>query len=78
MKSKELKEKSVEELAELAKSLRGDMFQARLRNYTNQLDDTASIPRSRRDIARVQTEIRVRELDALHKAAEAALAGETK
>jgi large subunit ribosomal protein L29 len=78
MKSKELKEKSVEELAELAKSLRGDVFQARLRNYTNQLDDTASIPRSRRDIARVQTEIRVRELDALHKAAEAALAGETK
>jgi len=78
MKSKELKEKSVEELSELAKSLRGDVFQARLRNYTNQLDNTATIPMGRRDLARVHTELRVRELDALHKAAEAALAEETK
>lgn len=74
MKSNELKEKSDAELVELEKSLAGELFQARLQNYTNQLDDTASIPKKRRDIARVKSELRRRELDALAQQVQQALA----
>jgi large subunit ribosomal protein L29 len=76
MKASELKDKSDSELVELEKSLGGDLFQSRLQNYTNQLDDTASIPRRRRDIARVKSEIRRRELDALAQQVKAALAAQ--
>ena len=76
MKANELKDKSDAELVELEKSLAGELFQARLQNYTNQLDDTASIPRRRRDIARVKSEIRRRELDALAQQVKAALAAQ--
>lgn len=65
MKASELKDKSDSELVELQKQVAGELFQSRLQNYTNQLDDTASIPRRRRDIARINSEIRRRELDAL-------------
>ncbi|MBI2390159.1 MAG: 50S ribosomal protein L29 [Deltaproteobacteria bacterium] len=74
MKSNELTEKSDAELVELEKSLAGELFQARLQNYTNQLDDTASIPKKRRDIARVKSELRRRELDALAQQVQQALA----
>ena len=74
MKASELKDKSDAELVELEKSLGGELFQSRLQNYTNQLDDTASIPRRRRDIARVKSEIRRRELDALAQQVKQALA----
>ena len=76
MKANELKDKSDSELVELEKSLAGELFQARLQNYTNQLDDTASIPRRRRDIARVKSEIRRRELDALAQQVKQALAAQ--
>jgi large subunit ribosomal protein L29 len=76
MKASELKDKSDSELVELEKSLGGELFQSRLQNYTNQLDDTASIPRRRRDIARVKSEIRRRELDALAQQVKAALAAQ--
>jgi large subunit ribosomal protein L29 len=76
MKTSDLKDKSDSELVELEKSLGGELFQARLQNYTNQLDDTASIPRRRRDIARVKSEIRRRELDALAQQVKQALAAQ--
>jgi large subunit ribosomal protein L29 len=76
MKTNELKDKSDAELVELEKSIAGELFQARLQNYTNQLDDTASIPRRRRDIARVKSEIRRRELDALAQQVKQALAAQ--
>lgn len=76
MKSSELKEKSEAELVELEKQLAGELFQSRLQNYTNQLDDTASIPKKRRDIARVKSEIRRRELDALAAQVKQALAAQ--
>ncbi len=74
MKSSELKDKSEQELKDLEKSVEGELFQARLQNYTNQLDDTASIPRRRRDIARVKSELRRRELDALAQQVKQAIA----
>jgi large subunit ribosomal protein L29 len=55
MKAKDMREKSVEDLVELEKSLVKDAFQARFKNFTNRLDDTASIKKARRDIARVKT-----------------------
>ncbi len=55
MKASDLREKSVEDLRELDKSLAHDVFQNRLKNFTNQLDDTSSIRKARRDLARVRT-----------------------
>lgn len=76
MKASELKDKSDSELAELSKQIEGELFQSRLQNYTNQLDDTASIPRRRRDIARIKSELRRRELDALAQQVKQALAAQ--
>ncbi|HWL88292.1 MAG TPA: 50S ribosomal protein L29 [Polyangiaceae bacterium] len=55
MKAKDLHERSLEDLKELEKSLRADLFQNRLKNFTNRLDDTSNISKTRRDLARVLT-----------------------
>jgi large subunit ribosomal protein L29 len=58
MKAADLREKSVEDLVELEKSLARDFFKARLKNFTNQLDDTSAVRKTKRDRARVLTLIR--------------------
>jgi large subunit ribosomal protein L29 len=58
MKASDLREKTVEDLAELQKALARDVFQNRLKNFTNRLDDTSAIRKTRRDLARVLTVIR--------------------
>ncbi len=55
MDIKELRELTPDRLSALEQSLRKQIFDARIKNYTNQLDDTASIRRLRRDMARVKT-----------------------
>jgi large subunit ribosomal protein L29 len=55
MKAKDLQERTIEHLRELEKSLTGDVFQARFKNFTNRLNDTASIRKTRRDLARIKT-----------------------
>jgi large subunit ribosomal protein L29 len=55
MKSKDLRERTTEHLRELEKSLANDVFQARFKNFTNRLNDTATIRKTRRDLARVKT-----------------------
>lgn len=55
MEINELRELTPERLGELEKQLRRQIFDARIKNYTNQLDDTASIRRMKRDLARVKT-----------------------
>jgi large subunit ribosomal protein L29 len=55
MKAKDLRERTVEELKELEKSLAKDFFQSRFKNFTNRLDDTSAIKKARRDQARVKT-----------------------
>jgi large subunit ribosomal protein L29 len=52
---KELRDCTNERLQELEKTLRRQLFDARIKNFTNQLDDTASIRRARKDLARVKT-----------------------
>jgi len=60
LKAKDLNERSLEDLKELEKSLRSDLFQNRLKNFTNRLDDTSSISKARRDLARVLTVLKSR------------------
>jgi large subunit ribosomal protein L29 len=55
MKAKELRERTDEHLRELEKSLAKEAFDARFKNFTNRLNDTALIRRARRDLARVKT-----------------------
>ena len=55
MKAKDLHERTTEHLQELEKSLAGEVFQGRFKNFTNRLNDTASIKKLRRDLARVKT-----------------------
>jgi large subunit ribosomal protein L29 len=62
MKASDLREKSVDDLKELQGSLAGDVFQNRLKNFTNRLDDTSSIRKTKRELARVTTLLREVEL----------------
>lgn len=63
LKAKDLHERSLEDLKELEKSLRSDLFQNRLKNFTNRLDDTSNIKKTRRDLARVLTILKSRAVE---------------
>ena len=63
MKAKDLRERSVEDLRELEKSLAKDLFTNRFKNFTNRLDDSSALPKARRDLARVKTILRQLELN---------------
>ena len=67
MKAKDLRERSVEDLRELEKSILRDTFTNRFKNFTNRLDDTSAVNKARRDLARVKTILRERELVAATK-----------
>lgn len=62
MKAKDLRDRTTEDLRELEKSLAGDVFQNRFKNFTNRLDDTSLIRKSRRELARVKTILAERSL----------------
>ena len=55
MKMREIRERSDDELDRLAAQMRDDLYQSRVQKATNQLENTASIPALRRDLARVLT-----------------------
>jgi large subunit ribosomal protein L29 len=55
LKSNDLRERTVEDLRELEKTLAHDVFQNRFKNFTNRLDDTSSIRKAKKDLARVKT-----------------------
>lgn len=55
MKAKELRDRTDVALKELEKSLQRDIFDAKFKNFTNRLNDTASVRRAKRDLARVKT-----------------------
>ena len=52
-----LKDKSLDELKAALVESKKELFHLRFRNATNQLDNTASINRVRKDIARIYTVI---------------------
>ena len=71
MKAKDLRERSNEDLKELEKSLAKDTFTARFKNFTNRLDDTSTINKTKRDLARVKTLLRQAELNSSARGASA-------
>lgn len=54
MKSVDLREKSTDDLVELKASLSKDLFSSRMKNSIGQLEDTSSLGKSRKDIARIE------------------------
>jgi large subunit ribosomal protein L29 len=53
MKAKDLLERSDSDLVELGKQIERDLFSARMKNHTGQLDDTSQLKKLRRDLARI-------------------------
>jgi large subunit ribosomal protein L29 len=64
MNAKEMRDLERSELDKQIATLRKDLFGLRFANATGELDDTAGIPRARRDLARALTVERERELAA--------------
>ena len=60
MKAKEMRDMLAEELAEQITTLRKDLFGKRFANATGELEDTASVSRARRELARALTVARER------------------
>jgi large subunit ribosomal protein L29 len=64
MKAREFKELTNEELLKKKKDLKEEAFNLRFQHSTGRLENTARIKLIRRDIARIETILRERELNA--------------
>ena len=64
MKAAEIQKLSGEDLQAKLKESRAELFNLRFQMATGQLDNTARIKQVKKDIARIQTEMRDRELKA--------------
>ena len=64
MKYQEIRELTDEELAKKLEEGRAELFNLRFQMATSQLDNTARVTNVKRDIARVQTEMRARQIAA--------------
>ena len=62
LKAKDLRERTSEDLTTLKASLEKDLFSYKMKNYTDQLEDTSLLGKTRRDIARIETILRGRAL----------------
>ena len=62
MKAFEIREMTVEELESKLEQLKKDLFFLRMQHATNQLDNPLKIQETKRDIARVKTMLREKEL----------------
>lgn len=62
MKANEVREMSVEELANKLNDLKEELFHLKFQHSTNQLDNPQRIVAVKKDIARVNTILREREL----------------
>ncbi len=62
MNISEIKEKSVPELNNMLKDLKEDLFKLRFRHAVNQLENPMRLKAVKKDIARVKTVLREREL----------------
>ena len=70
MKYKDIRELSDEELAQKLEDGRAELFKLRFQMATSQLDNTARVSVVKRDIARIQTEMRARQIAADNAAAQ--------
>ncbi|MBM6999628.1 50S ribosomal protein L29 [bacterium] len=64
MKPAQIRELSDEELQSKLKEFRAELFNLRFQMATGQLDNTARVKLVKKDVARVLTELRARELAA--------------
>ncbi|WP_073296276.1 50S ribosomal protein L29 [Parolsenella massiliensis] len=64
MKPAEIRALSDEELAKKLEDGRAELFNLRFQMATSQLDNTARVKNVKRDIARIQTEMRARQIAA--------------
>lgn len=62
MKPSEIREKPKAELDKLTTQLKEEVFRLKFRKGTGQLKQTAGIRKTKRDLARVCTELRARDL----------------
>ena len=69
MKAIEIREMSEADLAQKLKDARVELFNLRFQLATGQLDNPGRIKDVKRDIARLHTEVRSREIEAARKAA---------
>ena len=64
MKPVEIRELSSDDLNVKLKEARAELFNLRFQMATSQLDNTARVKQVKKDIARLQTEMRAREIAA--------------
>jgi large subunit ribosomal protein L29 len=64
MKASEIRELSNEDLNAKLKDARAELFNLRFQMATSQLDNTARVKQVKKDIARILTEMRAREISA--------------
>ena len=64
MKAAEIRELSADDLQAKLNEARAELFNLRFQMATSQLDNTARVGQVKKDIARIQTEMRARELSA--------------
>lgn len=62
MKASEIRELSTTEIEAKVKALKEELFGLRFQQATGQLEDTSQIRKIRKDVARMLTELRAREL----------------
>lgn len=70
MNASEIREMTDEELVEALEEAREEKFNLRFQLATNQLDNTARVKAVKKEIARIRTVMRERELAAAEPAAE--------
>lgn len=64
MKAVEIRALSADDLQSKLKEARAELFNLRFQVATGQLDNTARVKEVKKDIARIQTEMRAREMSA--------------
>ena len=64
MKAAEIRELSAEDLQVKLKEAKAELFNLRFQMATSQLDNTARVKQVKKDIARIMTQMRARELSA--------------
>lgn len=64
MKSKDLRERATEDLVSLLDTTKKEIFSHRMKNLTNQLDDTSLLRKGRKDIARIESILQERAVTA--------------
>ena len=71
MKAHELRDKSIEELRDMERSLMKDLMSLRFQLYSEQISNTTKVKTARRDLARVKTVIREMEVGRIPMVSEA-------